>query len=751
MRRLKAVLVAVAMFSAVESAQEPRRRTTWSDFGGGPDNARYLTLEQINKSNVDQLAVAWTYPTRDNISYVFNPIVVDSVMYVLARNNSLVALDASTGKEIWIHEDLGGIAPRGVNYWESKDRSDRRLLFQRNSYLQAIDARTGKSILTFGEDGVVNLREGLGRDPATLVKVQSSTPGKIFENLIILGSAAGEHYMAAPGDVRAFDVVTGRLVWQFHTVPHPGEFGYETWPKDAWKYIGGVNTWGEITIDPARGIAYFPLGSPTYDFYGTDRHGSNLFGTSLLALNARTGKRLWHFQMVHHDLWDYDNTAAPQLTTIRRNGKSIDVVAQAGKTGFLYVFNRVTGEPIWPIEERHFPSSDMRGEQAWPTQPIPTAPPPFVRQSLSLDDINPYILTVKQREQWHTRLANARNLGLFTPPSFKDTVSIPGAQGGANWGTTAADPARGVVYVMGINVPSIYKLSADAPRPAGERRAGPAEIAAGGAIYEQRCQTCHGANLTGSGSYPSLVDITTRLGEELLRGAITGGGPGMAPNDDLSEQQLTALLAFLGNPTASAAGGRNNEDGKTELTPGPVVASGGAPAGRVVPAGRPGGMVGPSYPPGIPVPEVRMYTAYGMNGTIVKPPYSTLTAYDLNTGTIKWQVPAGGDDERAVAEGAKHTGYILQRTGIITTSAGLLFHAGGDSTLRIYDAETGQVLRTAPLPAGSRGIPAMYEVHGRQFLVVNATRAGAGAVVRTPSPSDRAYVAFALPEQVTSK
>jgi quinoprotein glucose dehydrogenase len=766
MRRLKAVLVAVAMFSAVESAQEPRRpatpklggpvaseggRTTWSDFGGGPDNARYLTLEQINKSNVDQLAVAWTYPTRDNISYVFNPIVVDNVMYVLARNNSLVALDASTGKEIWIHEDLWGIAPRGVNYWESKDRSDRRLLFQRNSYLQAIDARTGKSILTFGEGGVVNLREGHGRDPATLVKVQSSTPGKIFENLIILGSAAGEHYMAAPGDVRAFDVVTGRLVWQFHTVPHPGEFGYETWPKDAWKYIGGVNTWGEITIDPARGIAYFPLGSPTYDFYGTDRLGSNLFGTSLLALNARTGKRLWHFQMVHHDLWDYDNTAAPQLTTIRRNGKSTDVVTQAGKTGFLYVFNRVTGEPIWPIEERHFPSSDIRGEQAWPTQPIPTAPPPFVRQSLSLDDINPYILTVKQREQWHTRLANARNLGLFTPPSFKDTVSIPGAQGGANWGTTAADPARGVVYVMGINVPSIYKLSADAPRPAGERRAGPAEIAAGGAIYEQRCQTCHGANLTGSGSYPSLVDITTRLGEELLRGAITGGGPGMAPNDDLSEQQLTALLAFLGNPTASAAGGRNNEDGKTELPPGPVVASGGAPAGRVVPAGRPGGMVGPSYPPGIPVPEVRMYTAYGMNGTIVKPPYSTLTAYDLNTGTIKWQVPAGGDDERAVAEGAKNTGYILQRTGIITTSAGLLFQAGGDRTLRIYDAETGQVRRTAPLPAGSRGIPAMYEVHGRQFLVVNATRTAAGAVVRTPSPSDRAYVAFALPEQVTSK
>lgn len=763
MLRLKAVLVAVVMFSAVQPAHvqpgpatpklaaSESGRTTWTDFGGGPDNARYLALDQIDKTNVHQLGVAWTYPTRDNVSYVFNPIVVDNVMYVLARHNSLVALDASTGKEIWIHEDLVGIAPRGINYWESKDRSDRRLLFQRNSFLQAIDARTGKSILTFGSDGVVNLREGLERDPATLIKVQSSTPGKIFENLIIVGSAAGEHYMAPPGDLRAYDVVTGRLAWQFHTVPHPGEFGYESWPKDAWKYIGGVNTWGEITIDPVRGIAYFPLGSPTYDFYGADRHGSNLYGTSLLALNVRTGKRMWHFQMVHHDLWDYDNTAAPQLTTIRRNGKSIDVVAQAGKTGFLYVFDRVTGEPIWPIEERPVPPTDMRGEQASPTQPFPTAPPPFVRQSLTADDINPYILTPGQRERWKTRIGNARNAGLFTPPSYKDTVSIPGAQGGANWGTTAADPGRGLVYVLGINVPSIYKLSAETPNPGAGRPAGPAEIAAGRTIFERRCQSCHGANLMGSSNYPSLVDITERMGPEPIRDAITGGGPGMPPADDLSDEQLATLLAFLGNPTGVVAA---PSDDKASLPPGPVVASGGAPAGNIVPPGRPGGMVGPAYPRGVAVPEVRMYTGYGMNGTIVKPPYSTLTAYDLNTGTIKWQIAAGGDDERAVAQGAKNTGYIMQRTGIITTSAGLLFHAGGDSVLRIYDAETGQILRTTPLPAGSRGIPAMYEVKGRQFFVVNATGAvaGAGAVIQRPSKTpDRAYVAFALPEKVTSK
>jgi quinoprotein glucose dehydrogenase len=745
MRRFYAMLAALVLVAAVQAVRVQRQPINWSDYGGTPDNARHVALAQIDKSNLQRLGVAWSYPTRDTMSYVFNPVVVDNVAYVLARNNSLVALDATTGKEIWIHEGLRGIAPRGINYWESKDRSDRRLLFQMNSYLQAIDARTGKSIMTFGNDGVVNLREGLRRDPATLVKVQSSNPGKIFENLIILGSAPGEHYMAPPGDIRAYNVVTGRLAWQFHTVPHPGEFGYDTWPKDAWRYVGGANNWGELSIDAERGIAYIPTGSPTYDYFGADRLGANLFGTSLVALDARTGKRLWHFQMVHHDLWDYDNTAAPQLATITHNGKRRDIVAQAGKTGYMYVFDRVTGEPIWPIEERRFPASDIPGEKAWPTQPIPTAPPPFARQSLTTADINPYILTTRQRTEWEKRIGSARNEGLFTPPSFRDTVSIPGAQGGANWGTTAADPARGLVYVLSINVPSIYKLSEEAPRPGGLRPVGPAEIAEGRGHYEQRCQSCHGGNLMGGGNYPSLVDITGRLGGDAVREKITGGGPGMPPTSDLTEPQLAALVGFLANPSVIAS---SDAGAAPELPPGPVVASGGAPAGRAVPEGRPGGMVGPDYPKGTRAPEVRMYTGYGMNGTIVKPPYSTLTAYDLNTGTIKWQVPAGGDDLRGASEGAKDTGYILQRTGIITTPTGLLFQAGGDRTLRVYDADTGHVLWTAPLPAGSRGIPAMYEANGRQFFLVSATSSiqGSGAG-RAPAPGAvPAYVAFALPE-----
>ncbi len=730
MWRLKATLILCVFAAAAQLGHAQGGRRTWTDYGGGPDNARYFTLDQINKSNLDQLAMAWTYPTSDNISYVFNPIVVDNVMYVLARNNSLVALDATTGKEIWIHEGLQGIAPRGINYWESKDRTDRRLLFQMNSYLQAIDARTGKSITTFGKDGVVNLRDGLGRDPATIVKTQSSTPGKVFENLIILGSAAGENYMAPPGDLRAFDVVSGALVWQFHTVPHPGEFGYETWPKDAWKYIGGVNTWGEITVDPVRGIAYFPLGSPTYDFYGADRHGANLFGTSLLALNARTGKRLWHFQMVHHDLWDYDNTAAPQLTTVRSNGKTIDVVAQAGKTGFLYVFDRVTGEPLWPIEERPVPPSEIPGERAWPTQPFPTAPPPFAPQTSDCgrhQSVHPHRRRARDVEDAHRRCA----------------------QSGAVYATFLAghgfDARRSGWSQLGLH----RQRSVEGDRVCVEHQRAldlQVEHRSAGSGRRRKSRRTRGRGAGAHALYAEVPDVPWRrpaeAAETIRRWSTLRRGWGRSRFEKSSRVVVRACRPttiwanpksrrcsrFSGIQTQRVRAGEAAVRARLSLRA--VVLSSrraAQPPGGSFPPGRAGGMVGPDYPTGIDVPEVRMYTGYGMNGTIVKPPYSTLTAYDLNAGTIKWQVPAGGDDARAVAQGAKDTGFISQRTGIITTSAGLLFHAGGDGKLRVYDSETGRILRTVEQPAGSRGIPAMYEVNGRQFFVVNATSTVAAA------------------------
>ena len=410
----------------------------WRDYGGGTDQSKFVVLDDITKANVSQLQVSWTYPTGDERSYQFNPLIVDGTMYVLAKNSSLVALDVATGQEIWIHANLAGITGRGVNYWESADRKDRRLLFSLGSNLQEINAQTGKSILTFGKNGIVDLREGLGIDPAKVSRIASNTPGKVFENLLILGSAPGEGYFSPPGHLRAYNVITGKMAWIFHTIPWPGEFGYETWPKDAYKYIGGVNTWGEITVDAKRGIAYFPIGSPTYDYYGADRTGADLFSDCLLALDARTGKRLWHFQMVHHDLWDYDLTAAPQLLTLKKDGKTIEAVAAATKQGFIFVFDRVTGVPVWPIEERPVPPSDMPGEHAWPTQPHSTLPP-SARQLVKPDDLTPFLITDKEREYWRDRISKART-GLFTPPSLQESVITPGAVGGTNWATPPPIP-----------------------------------------------------------------------------------------------------------------------------------------------------------------------------------------------------------------------------------------------------------------------------------------------------------------------
>jgi quinoprotein glucose dehydrogenase len=735
--------IGIVQFCAAE-----QNHKTWMDYGGGADSSHYVALTQIKKSNVNKLQVAWTYPTGDNRSYLFNPIIVDNFMYVLARNSSLVALDAATGKEIWIHENLPGLTTRGIAYWESKDRKDRRLIFTMNNFLQQIDARTGKSILTFGNKGLVDLREGLGRDPKTIARIQPDSPGRVFENLIMLGSATGEAYFSPPGDIRAYDVVTGKMVWIFHTIPHPGEFGYETWPRDGWKYLGGTNTWGEITLDEKRGIAYFPTGSPTYDYYGADRVGSNMFGNCLLALDARTGKRFWHFQLVHHDLWDYDASAAPQLVTVRHDGKLVDAVAQATKQGFLYVFDRVTGKPIWPIEERPVAKSKMPGEQAWPTQPIPTNPPPFARQKITADDVNPFILTPQERASWKDRIASMRNEGLFTPPDVNETITLPGARGGSNWGSTAANASKGMMYLTTQDWPTVYKLSLEDPfagRPAGGR--GRATGDAGKAAYEQRCQVCHGVNGVRSGSGPpALAGVGGRLGFDEFRQIVLGGRAEMPAFRDLDNATLTAILAFLGAPS-----------GRTETaSKGPVVASGGAPGGleiSAIPGPQYSQLGGPPYPEGLDVPKDRYYTRWGLypdQPFVINPPWSQIVAYDLNTGTIKWKVPFG-QDAVAAREGAKDTGaFMAEHHGMIVTATGLIFLAASDGKLRAYDEETGKVLWTVTLPAASEGIPAMYEVNGRQYLVVSASsntnsggRGRAGGTTVTP----KGYIAFSLPEK----
>ncbi|HEU0121794.1 MAG TPA: PQQ-binding-like beta-propeller repeat protein [Bryobacteraceae bacterium] len=750
----KSVLLFSAACGLAWPAENGKNPKNWSDYGGGPDSSHFVSLGQITKSNVNQLQVAWTYPTGDNHAYLFNPVIVDNVMYVLARNSSLVALDATTGKEIWIHENLPGLTSRGIAYWESKDRKDRRLLFAMNDYLQEIDARTGKSILTFGQKGLVDLRQGLSRDAKSISRIQTDTPGRVFEDLILMGSTPGEAYLAPPGDIRAYNVITGKLVWTFHTIPHPGEFGYETWPKDAWKYAGGANTWGEISVDVKRGIAYFPTGSPTYDYYGADRIGSNLFSNSLVALDARTGKRLWHFQLVHHDLWDYDTTAAPQLLTVTHEGKRVDVVAQSSKQGFLYVFDRVTGKPLWPIEERPTPKSHMPGEQAWPTQPFPTAPPPFARQTATAEDVNPYILSEAEQAAWKERIGKMRNEGLYTPPGLTETISMPGARGGSNWGSGAVNPDKGLLYLNTQNWPTIYKLSLEDPLGKPSNGTGVK------ALYAARCQACHGENGLRAGSGPPpLASVGKRLTRESFQIFVRNGRGKMPAFRDLHDGEVDELFAYL-NGIRPPAGMERPAALAKPLARGPVAASGGAPGGlavREAPAGQYTPLGGPDYPAGSDTPKARYYTDWGLYPNqpyILRPPWSQVVAYDLNAGTIRWQVPLG-QDAAAAAQGAKGTGaFMAEHHGMIVTSTGLLFIAASDGKVRALDAETGKTLWSASLPAGAEGIPSMYEAGGRQYLVVSASSSvtpGGGHPAHTKIKPElrtdlpKGYVAFALP------
>jgi quinoprotein glucose dehydrogenase len=558
-------------------------------------------------------------------------------------------------------------------------------------------------------------------------------------------------------------VVTGELEWIFHTIPHPGEYGYETWPRDAYMYAGGANTWGEITVDAERGIAYFPTGSPTYDYYGADRIGENLFGTSIVALDARTGERIWHFQVVHHDLFDYDITAAPQLVTLRRDEREIDAVAVATKQGFLFVFDRVTGEPVWPIEERPVPPSDVPGEEAWPTQPFPTVIPPFARQSLTAEDAKSPLLTPEEQVEWSERigeLVRTGRSGLFTPPShLAPLLAIPGAVGGANWGGTAANPEEGMVYIYTIDTPSFYE---NLELREAEPEAPPLQIAArerGRALYEQNCQGCHAESGAGFGSAPPVLGLNYRMEVEEVRALLSSGMGEMPAFTYLDSAQVSDLYTYMGS---LGGGGRGGFGGGQPAEPptGPVVASGGAPGGLEPrnSGGRGGGRLGPPYPEGAEAPAVRYYSqGYGLGEAwAISPPWSSLVAYDLNEGTIAWQRPLG-TDLRLAEDGWTETGLPqAQRHGMVVTSTGVVFATAGDGRIYALDGDTGDELWRGDLPMGTEGIPAMYEFDGKQHLVVTATTTlrwgrgddeeDGGIEVQEGDPPQRGYVVYALPE-----
>jgi len=633
MRRLARFVVLAAVVGGgglvTRVAGQGRAYTTWTSYGGSADSSQYSALNQINTSNVSQLQVVWTFPVTGTV--ILNPLIVDGVMYLQASGTTLAAVDAATGTEIWRRQMQGPIGARGLNYWASPDRADRRLLFLAGGYLTAINAQTGEPIASFGDNGRVDLRIALNRQAAQ--PLHTGNPGRIFENTMIVSlPAQGVSYDATPADVQAYDVRTGRIQWVFHSIPHPGEFGYDTWPPEAYKDSGGVHNWSEFTIDERRGMAFISFGSPRFDFYGGDRSGNNLFGNSLVALDARTGKRIWHYQLVHHDLWDYDLPQAPKLLTIRQNGRAIDVVAQATKHGFLFVFERETGRPIWPIEERQVPKSDVPGEQASPTQPFPTRPAPFARQTFAEKDINPY-LPAAEREALVQRLKFLRNDGLFTPPSFEGSISMPGHNGGANFATSAVDPTRGDIYVVAKALPTVDRLT-----------------------------------LPGQ------------------------GGRGGRAGPILSPEQKAQLIAQ---------------------------------AKELLAQGGPLRLESPY--------EFMNVNSLGMSAA--GPPWSEMTAYDLNTGEIKWRIPTGTMLAPPDLGVPPNSGSHFPRSGPLVTAGGLIFFStGSDRRFRAYHRDTGREVWSIELGAASEGMPATYEINGRQFIVLPVAAGGGMFAARFGGP-----------------
>lgn len=675
MRRRVLLLVTVATGAALFAAPVKRTFDTWRQAGGGGDSSQYSSLKQINKSNVKRLQVAWTYPTNANR---FNPIVVDGVMYVSA-NGKLAALDAATGKEMWTQAVSAGA--RGINYWESKDRSDRRLVIT-GAGLKEIDARTGEPIAAFGQNGVVNMGPGLDPEQDRTNQNATANPGRVIGDIIIVPlPAGGASYEAIPGDVHGYDVKTGKLVWVFHTVPHPGEFGYDTWPPGLYRTAGGVHNWNEMSVDEDRGIAYVPLGTARFDFYGGNRPGNNLYGNSLVALDAKTGKRLWHFQTVHHDLWDYDLPAAPKLLTVRHNGRNVDAVAQPTKQGFLFVFDRSTGDPLWPIEEKPVPQTDVPGEHSAPTQPFPTAPPPFARQSFTEKDINPY-LPEEERNCIRELLRESRNEGLFTPPSIRGTIQLPGNNGGANWGSSAVDPNKGTMYIVSKELPMGIKLNAPGANSAW-----------------RNCNSAAAGERRGGGA-----------------GAGGRGAPGAAPE-----------RGAAGGGRGPAGGARGGGGG----------AAGAAPA--TAPVQNTGDLTRYTAP-------YQFFFGTSLGLSIIGPPWSQLTAYDLNAGRIFWQVPNGS----VPGLPDSNTGSQFPRGGVVVTAGGLVFVATpSDRKLRAYDQDNGKVVWEYDLPNVSEGVPTVYEVGGREYLAL--TVAGGQTMQprsfnSLPPAAPGAYMVFALPK-----
>ena len=700
----------------------------WPVYGGTTGNNHFSPLNQINRNNVQQLQVAWTYDTEESGGLQSSPIIVDGVLYGLTPSEKVFALNAATGQLLWKFDSgIKGTQPdRGLAYWaeepkpSKKDpeshasespKKDRRILVAVMNFVYALDAATGQPISSFGKDGRIDLREDLGRDPAEQ-SIYLTTPAVIYKDLMIVGGRESETLPASPGDVRAYDVRSGKLRWSFHTIPHPGEFGEGSWPKGAWKTSGAANNWAGMTVDVARGIVYVPTGSAAFDFYGADRIGDDLFANTLLALNAETGERIWHFQGVKHDLWDRDFPAPPVLVTVNRDGKKVDAVAQTTKQGFVFLFDRTNGAPLFPIECRKYPPSDVPGEVAAQQQCLPTKPAPFARQMLTenlLSERTPEV------HQWALeKFRTFRSEGQFVPFSVgKDTVIFPGFDGGAEWGGAAADPDTGILYVNANEMAWTGALA--------ENRAEDTPQA----LYLSQCAVCHGEKMAGSPpAIPSLVGVGQRMSSADVAATIKNGKgrmPGFANLENDSDRWY-GLLSYVMSGGAAESERKDSEKKEERKDARKETANSGpaSPAMKYHFTGYHRFLDPEGYP-------------------AIAPPWGTLNAIDLNTGEFVWKIPLGEYPDLA-AKGQKNTGSE-NYGGPVVTAGGVVFIGATnfDKKFHAFDKSTGALLWETTLPFSANTTPAVYEVDGQQFVTI-----AAGGGKDPKSKSGGVYVAFAL-------
>jgi glucose dehydrogenase len=788
------------VMAASAGSAKKGQRLDWPVYGGDAKDDRYSPLSQINRANVHQLKVAWTFDTGEPGGLQTNPLVVGRTLYGFTPTQKVIALDASTGKKLWTYETgTPGLQPaRGLSYWTDGTHS---ILFAGLlSYLYALDPATGRPIASFGEDGRIDLRKDLGETNIKESFAAMTSPGVIYKDMIIVGFRLPETKPALHGDIRAYDVHGGKLRWVFHTIPHPGEPGYETWPKDAWTYTGSANNWTGMALDSQRGIVYIPTGSAVDDFYGADRLGNDLYADTLLALDANTGKRIWHFQGVHHDIWDRDFPSPPTLLTVRSGGKQVDAVAQATKQGFLYLFDRTTGKPIFPIEERPFPASIVPGEVTSPTQPVPLIPAPYARQLLTAD-----MLTTRTPEAHADavkQFATFRSEGQFVPFSLdKQTVVFPGFDGGAEWGGSAVDVKTGVIYINSTDIAWTGALT--------ENKLGGG---LGSDVYQSQCAICHGGDHRGAPpAFPSLVDVDKRLTDAQITTVIQNGKGRMPSFPNVELARLTSLLQYLkddktgpgsvniatvaspdrkellgaqlythncaichgddllGGPSnypgligvrfrltdAQILGNIHNGKGRmpsfkklTDADTAALLRFLGASQTPLIEASATSGnsskqeVESPTAPGGVAKYRFTGYRKFlDTEGyPAVQPPWGTLNAIDLNTGKYLWKVPLGYYPELK-ATGMADTG-TENYGGPIVTAGGLVFIGATnfDHVLRAFDSHTGALLWTGDLPYAGNATPATYMINGKQYVVIAASNA------RNPKGSQgAAYVAFALP------